>query len=290
MVFDKTGTLTQGVFEVTGIHHSAPWRTTGCWNTPPWRRAPPPTPSARASRGPMAGDLDRSRVTDIQEISRPRRHGQGGRHHRGRGQRQAHGPAGHRLAPPATSVGTIIHVAMDGRYAGHIVISDVVKPDCQGGHRRPEGRRGATRPSCSPATGPRWPSRWPGAWAWTRCTAELLPADKVDEGGAAAGAEAAQGKAGLCGGRHQRRPGPLPGGHRHRHGGHGLRRGHRGRRRGPDGRRPPEDRQGHPDLPQVPAASSTRTSSLPSASRWSAWCWWPWASPICGWPSSPTWA
>ena len=53
VVFDKTGTLTQGVFEVAGIHHAAMGRT-GCWSTPPWRRAPPPTPSARASRRPMA--------------------------------------------------------------------------------------------------------------------------------------------------------------------------------------------------------------------------------------------
>ena len=145
VVFDKTGTLTQGVFDVTGVHHNQLPRETGCWNTPPWRSAPPPTPSARACSGPTAAPLTASRVTDIQEFS-------------GNGVvakvdgvtvavgndklMEKLGIAWH----DCHSVGTIIHLALDGQYAGHIVISDVVKPHAQGCHRRPEAhRRGKDR-------------------------------------------------------------------------------------------------------------------------------------------------
>ena len=69
-----------------------PWTRTGCWSTPLWRRAPPPTPSARASRRPMARPLDRSRVGEIQEIAGHGVLAQVDGHSRGRRQRQAHGP------------------------------------------------------------------------------------------------------------------------------------------------------------------------------------------------------
>ena len=68
VVFDKTGTLTRGVFEVNGIHHNQMSREQ-LLEYAAWRRAPPPTPSAKASSGACGRELDRSRVTDIQEIS-----------------------------------------------------------------------------------------------------------------------------------------------------------------------------------------------------------------------------
>ena len=126
VVFDKTGTLTEGVFQVTGVHHNKLEEEhllqyaalAECASSHPISKS-----LQRACKIP----LDRSRVTDIQEIS-----GQGilatvdgirvaagnDRLMKSRGveYRECH------------CAGTIIHMALDGEYAGHIVISDVVKP------------------------------------------------------------------------------------------------------------------------------------------------------------------
>ena len=127
VVFDKTGTLTQGVFEVSGIHHTELEKA---------RLVEYAALAESASSHPISKSLqraygrqpDRSRVRDIQEISRQRRHRRGGRP-------TPWPPGTTRLMDrlgipfiPCHSVGTIIHMAIDGRYAGHIVISDVVKP------------------------------------------------------------------------------------------------------------------------------------------------------------------
>ena len=126
VVFDKTGTLTQGVFEVSGIHHTELEKA---------RLVEYAALAESASSHPISKSLqraygrepDRSRVRDIQEIS-------------GNGVTAV--VDGHAVAAgndklmdrlgipfiPCHSVGTIIHMAIDGRYAGHIVISDVVKP------------------------------------------------------------------------------------------------------------------------------------------------------------------
>ena len=61
-------------------------------------------------------------------------------------------------------VGTIIHMAVDGKYAGHIVISDVVKPHSREGHRAAEKGWRGKRPSCSRATRSAWPKACGGAW------------------------------------------------------------------------------------------------------------------------------
>ena len=129
VVFDKTGTLTRGVFEVSGIHH----------NTIPEEKLIELAALAEcASSHPISKSLqkaygkaiDRSRVTDIQESS-----GHGG----------TAVVDGHTVAAGNSklmvqlgipyhdchSVGTIIHMAVDGQYAGHIVISDVVKPNAK---------------------------------------------------------------------------------------------------------------------------------------------------------------
>ena len=126
VVFDKTGTLTQGVFDVTGVHHNLLPREkvleyaalAECASSHPISKS-----LERAHGGP----IDRQRVTDIQEFSG------NGVVARVDGVTVAVGNdklmdklgiAWH----DCHSVGTIIHLALDGQYAGHIVISDVEKP------------------------------------------------------------------------------------------------------------------------------------------------------------------
>ena len=126
VVFDKTGTLTQGVFEVNGIHHSG---------IPEEQLIEYAALAESASSHPISRSLqraygrepDRSRVTDIQEISG---HGVTARVD-GVAVAAGNGRLMERLGiqpVDCRSTGTIIHMAVDGAYAGHIVISDVVKP------------------------------------------------------------------------------------------------------------------------------------------------------------------
>ena len=125
VVFDKTGTLTRGVFEVNGIHHNQMSREQ-LLEYAALAESASSHPISKSLQRACGRELDRSRVTDIQEIS-------------GHGvTAQVDGipvAAGNDklmrrlgLEPiPCHSVGTIIHLAVDGTYAGHIVISDTVK-------------------------------------------------------------------------------------------------------------------------------------------------------------------
>ena len=126
VVFDKTGTLTQGVFEVTAVHHS-PIDEQQLLEYAALAECASSHPISKSLQKAYGKEIDRSRVTDIEEIS-------------------GHGITakvdGHTVAAGNSklmeklgieycschSVGTIIHMAIDGQYAGHIVISDVVKP------------------------------------------------------------------------------------------------------------------------------------------------------------------
>ena len=126
VVFDKTGTLTQGVFDVTGVHH----------NTMPQKKVleyaalaecASSHPISKSLQRAYGGEIDRHRVTDVQEISG------NGITAKVDGTDVAVGNSKlmDRLGiawHDCHSVGTIIHLAIDGQYAGHIVISDVVKP------------------------------------------------------------------------------------------------------------------------------------------------------------------
>ena len=129
MVFDKTGTLTQGVFEVTAVHHNA-LDETKVLEYAALAECASSHPISKSLQKAYGKPINRSRVTDIQEIS-------------------GHGVVanvdGHTVAAgnsklmrklevpyhDCRSVGTIIHMAIDGHYAGHIVISDVVKPNAK---------------------------------------------------------------------------------------------------------------------------------------------------------------
>lgn len=126
IVFDKTGTLTQGVFEVSGIHHNK-LEDEKLLELAALAESASSHPISRSLQRAYGKPVDRSRVSDIQEIS-------------GNGViAKVDGvdvAAGNdklmkRLGIdfiPCHHVGTIIHMAVNGDYAGHIVISDVIKP------------------------------------------------------------------------------------------------------------------------------------------------------------------
>ncbi|MBM6938881.1 cadmium-translocating P-type ATPase [Pseudoflavonifractor phocaeensis] len=126
VVFDKTGTLTQGVFEVNGIHHNE-IENAKLVEYAALAESASSHPISKSLQRAYGKEIDRSRVSQIQEIS-------------GNGVTAVvddHTVAAgndklmDRLGIPyisCYSVGTIIHMAIDGQYAGHIVISDLIKP------------------------------------------------------------------------------------------------------------------------------------------------------------------
>ena len=126
VVFDKTGTLTQGVFEVTGVHHS-PYGEQQLLEYAALAECASSHPISKSLQAAYGSEIDRSRVTDIEELSG---HGvtatvDGHRVAAGNGKLMAKLGISYQ---DCHCVGTIIHMAIDGQYAGHIVISDVVKP------------------------------------------------------------------------------------------------------------------------------------------------------------------
>lgn len=125
-VFDKTGTLTQGVFEVNGIHHSE-LENAKLIEYAALVESSSSHPISKSLRRAYGKEVDRSRVSDIREISG------NGVIAKVDGIEVAAGndKLMERLGIEYVnchSVGTIIHMAIGGKYAGHIVISDVVKP------------------------------------------------------------------------------------------------------------------------------------------------------------------
>lgn len=126
IVFDKTGTLTQGVFEVSGIHHNK-LVDEKLLELAALAESASSHPISRSLQRAYGKPVDRSRVSDIQEISG------NGVIAKVDGVEVAAGndKLMKRLGIdfiPCHHVGTIIHMAVNGGYAGHIVISDVIKP------------------------------------------------------------------------------------------------------------------------------------------------------------------
>ncbi len=126
VVFDKTGTLTQGVFEVNGIHHNE-MEDEKLLEYAALAESASSHPISKSLQRAYGKEIDRSRVSDIRELSG------NGVVARVDGVEVAAG--NDKLMEhlgiaciPCHSVGTIIHLAVDGKYAGHIVVSDVVKP------------------------------------------------------------------------------------------------------------------------------------------------------------------
>ena len=178
VVFDKTGTLTRGVFEVVDIHHSKMERE---------KLLDLAAHAESASSHPIAGSLqraygksiDRSRVTNIQEIS-------GG------------GVIAHVDGVPVAcgndklmakvgveavechSIGTIVHVAVNGEYAGHIVVADVEKPHAKEAIAALK-RAGVTRTVMLTGDRQGVAQKVAADLGVDEVHAELLPADKVDQ-------------------------------------------------------------------------------------------------------------
>ncbi len=126
VVFDKTGTLTKGVFEVSAIHHSS-MEEEKLLEYAALAECASSHPISKSLQAAYGKEIDRERVTEIQEISG---HGITAKVD-GVSVAVGNGKLMRQLGleyPECHSVGTIIHVAVDGAYAGHIVISDVVKP------------------------------------------------------------------------------------------------------------------------------------------------------------------
>lgn len=126
VVFDKTGTLTQGVFEVNAVHHS-PLKEAQLLEYAALAESASSHPISKSIQKAYGRELDRSRVTDIEEI------GGNGVTAVVDGIKVAAGndKLMERLGiayQPCHHVGTIVHMAVDGQYAGHILISDRVKP------------------------------------------------------------------------------------------------------------------------------------------------------------------
>lgn len=177
VVFDKTGTLTQGVFEVNGIHHSEV-DDAKLVEYAALAESASSHPISKSLQRAYGLPLDRTRVSDIQELS-------------GNGvTAKVDGVAvaagndklmDHLGIPyiPCHSVGTIIHMAVNGQYAGHIVISDVVKPHAK---QAVQALKGAGVHQTVMLTGDakKVADQVAGALGIDQVYSELLPADKVE--------------------------------------------------------------------------------------------------------------
>lgn len=126
VVFDKTGTMTQGVFEVSGIHHNE-MSDEKLLEYAALAECSSSHPISKSLQKAYGKPVDRNRVTDIEEISG------NGVIAKVDGVSVAAGNA--KLMKKlgiayqeCHHVGTVVHMAVDGRYAGHILISDIIKP------------------------------------------------------------------------------------------------------------------------------------------------------------------
>ena len=126
VVFDKTGTMTQGVFEVSGVHHSS-MDTEKLLEYAALAECHSSHPISKSLQKAYGKPLDPGRVTDVEEISG------NGVTAKVDGVRVAAGNSKlmEKLGVDCMechSVGTVVHMAVDGKYAGHILISDQIKP------------------------------------------------------------------------------------------------------------------------------------------------------------------
>ena len=126
VVFDKTGTMTQGVFEVSGVHHSS-MDTEKLLEYAALAECHSSHPISKSLKKAYGKPLDPSRVTDVEEISG------NGVTAKVDGVRVAAGNSKlmEKLGVDCMechSVGTVVHMAVNGQYAGHILISDQIKP------------------------------------------------------------------------------------------------------------------------------------------------------------------
>ena len=178
VVFDKTGTLTQGVFEVTAVHHNE-LDADKVLEYAALAECASSHPISKSLQKAYGKAIDRSRVTGIEEIS-------------------GHGITatvdGHSVAAGNAKlmqklgieyhdchcVGTIIHMAIDGVYAGHIVISDIIKPHSAEAIARLK-KSGVSKTVMLTGDARRVAEQVAGELGVDEVRSELLPGDKVAE-------------------------------------------------------------------------------------------------------------
>ena len=178
MVFDKTGTLTQGVFEVSGIHHSA-IEDEKLIEYAALAECASSHPISQSLRRAYGKEIDRERVTDIQEVS--------GKGVIAKVDGVSVAAGNDKLmaqlgieAVPCHSVGTVIHIAIDGKYSGHILISDVEKPDAKDAIAALK-RAGVTKTVMLTGDADKVAQYTAKNLGVDEVYSELLPGDKVDK-------------------------------------------------------------------------------------------------------------
>ncbi|MBO7373085.1 MAG: cadmium-translocating P-type ATPase, partial [Oscillospiraceae bacterium] len=176
VVFDKTGTLTKGVFEVSGVHHGT-MEDAELLELAAMAECASSHPISKSLQRAHGAEIDRSQVTDIEEISG---HGVTGKVN-GRFVAVGNAKLMQQLNvpwQPCRSTGTIVHVAIDGAYAGHIVISDVEKPNAAEAVRALH-RAGVKRTVMLTGDGEAVAAHVAQRLGIDEFHAELLPGDKV---------------------------------------------------------------------------------------------------------------
>ena len=176
LVFDKTGTLTQGVFEVTGVHHNT-MEEERILEYAAHAECASSHPISKSLQKAYGKPIDRSRVSDIEDLS-------------------GHGIVakvdGHAVAAgnaklmkklgvdyvDCHSAGTIIHMAIDGAYAGHIIVSDIVKPHAKEAVAELK-RAGVKKTVMLTGDAKRVAEQVAGELGIDEVHSELLPGDKV---------------------------------------------------------------------------------------------------------------
>ena len=178
VVFDKTGTLTQGVFEVNGIHHNE-IENEKLIEYAALAESASSHPISKSLQRAYGKEIDRSRVSDIREIS---------------GNGVIAKVDGREIAIGSDklmkhlgisfigchSVGTILHIAVDKKYAGHLVISDIVKPHSKEALRELKKAR-ISKTIMLTGDAEKVAERVAENLGLDRVYGELLPADKVEK-------------------------------------------------------------------------------------------------------------
>ena len=178
VVFDKTGTMTKGVFEVSGIHHNE-MEDANLLEYAAYAECSSSHPISKSLQKAYGKPIDRSRVTDIEEI------GGNGVIAKVEGVSVAAGNAKlmNRLGiayKECHHVGTVVHMAVDGKYAGHILISDIIKPHAKEAIENLK-KAGITRTVMLTGDGKKVAESVAADLGIGEVHSELLPADKVSK-------------------------------------------------------------------------------------------------------------
>ena len=178
IVFDKTGTLTQGVFEVDGIHHNK-ISDEKLVEYAALAESASSHPISKSLQRSYGKEIDRSRVSDIQEISGNGVIAKVDGVEVAAGNDKLMDRLGIKFVS-CHSVGTIIHMAIDGEYAGHIVIADIVKPNSKEAIRKLKSA-GIRKTVMLTGDAQKVGDSVAASLGLDEVYTELLPADKVEK-------------------------------------------------------------------------------------------------------------